>query len=360
MVAIIALVLTANIANADFTFGTPTNLGPTVNSAQDENGVCISRDGLSLYLTSNRPGGYGGYDLYVVTRNTTDDDWNRPVNLGAPANSQHSCWRPCISSDSCLLFFSDGHAGLPGTPLPGGLGGGGDIWMLTRDAADEPWGAPLNIGAAVNSQHAIFPDLSPDGLSLYFTSHRPGTRGHCDIMMAVRENTSEPFGDPIFLESVNSAAYGEWAPDISDDGLILWFFRSTELNILIARRSTRDGEFGVSVELPEPINTPHVEAWPNLSADGCTLYFASNRPGGLGAMDLWQAPIIPIVDLNGDSIIDSDDMCIMVDYWGTDNSLCDIGPMPWGDGIVDVQDLIVLAEHLFEEVPPIEPVEAVE
>ena len=69
-------------------------------------------------------------------------------------------------------------------------------------------------------------------------------------------------------------------------------------------------------------------------------------------MDLWQVPIIPIVDLNGDGIVDAADMCIVVDNWGTDNQLCDIGPMPWGDGIIDVQDLIVLAEHLFEEVPP--------
>jgi len=46
-------------------------------------------------------------------------------------------------------------------------------------------------------------------------------------------------------------------------------------------------------------------------------------------------------------------MCIMVDHWGENYSLCDIGPMPWGDGIVDVEDLIVLAEHLFEESPPI-------
>jgi N-acetylneuraminic acid mutarotase len=62
----------------------------------------------------------------------------------------------------------------------------------------------------------------------------------------------------------------------------------------------------------------------------------------------------PIVDFNGDGIVDATDMCIMVDNWGTDNPLCDIGPMPWGDGIVDVQDLIVLAEHLFEEFPPVE------
>ena len=70
-----------------------------------------------------------------------------------------------------------------------------------------------------------------------------------------------------------------------------------------------------------------------------------------GYLDLYQTPIIPIVDLNGDGIVDALDMCIMVDHWGTDYSLCDIGPMPWGDGIVDVQDLIVLAEHLFKEVP---------
>jgi hypothetical protein len=60
--------------------------------------------------------------------------------------------------------------------------------------------------------------------------------------------------------------------------------------------------------------------------------------------------IEPVVDLNGDGIVDAADMSAIVDHWGTDNSLYDIGPMPWGDGIVDVEDLTVLAEHLFEEV----------
>ncbi len=84
------------------------------------------------------------------------------------------------------------------------------------------------------------------------------------------------------------------------------------------------------------------------------LYFHSPRSGGFGISDIWQASIEPIVDLNEDGIVDATDMCIMVDNWGTDEPLCDIGPMPWGDGIVDVQDLIVLAEHLFEEIPPVE------
>jgi hypothetical protein len=95
-----------------------------------------------------------------------------------------------------------------------------------------------------------------------------------------------------------------------------------------------------------------MDATAEISPDGSTLLFTSNRPGGQGGLDLWQASIIPIVDLNSDGIVDSADMVIIVDHWGTDNPLCDIGPMPWGDGVVDVQGLIVLAEHLFEEFPP--------
>jgi N-acetylneuraminic acid mutarotase len=60
----------------------------------------------------------------------------------------------------------------------------------------------------------------------------------------------------------------------------------------------------------------------------------------------------PPPDFNGDEIIDAADVSIMIDYWHTDNPLCDIAPAPCGDGIVDVQDLIVLSEHLFEEVLP--------
>ena len=59
---------------------------------------------------------------------------------------------------------------------------------------------------------------------------------------------------------------------------------------------------------------------------------------------------IPKVDFNGDGIVNSDDMCIMVDHWDTSYPLCDIGPMPWGDGFVDIQDLIVLSEYLFEDI----------
>jgi hypothetical protein len=70
------------------------------------------------------------------------------------------------------------------------------------------------------------------------------------------------------------------------------------------------------------------------------------RPGGLGGSDLWLAPILPIVDFNADGKVDIADVAIMIEHWHTDYALCDIGPMPWGDGFVDAQDLIVLAEYM--------------
>jgi hypothetical protein len=94
-----------------------------------------------------------------------------------------------------------------------------------------------------------------------------------------------------------------------------------------------------------------------FSAACSTIYFSRGKQisGGpvtaWASYDIWQVDVIPLVDLNGDGIVDATDITIMVDNWHTDNPLCDIAPAPLGDGFVDIQDLIVLAEHLFEEVP---------
>jgi hypothetical protein len=114
----------------------------------------------------------------------------------------------------------------------------------------------------------------------------------------------------------------------------------------MATRKRIDEPFGLPVKFPAPINYPgYDDCNPKFSADGSTLYFCSNRPGGSGDYDLWHAPIIPIVDFNGDEIVDSDDILFMIEHWGTDEPLCDIGPTPLGDGVVDVHDLQVLMNY---------------
>jgi len=89
------------------------------------------------------------------------------------------------------------------------------------------------------------------------------------------------------------------------------------------------------------------------------IYFSSERPGGFGGIwgDIYQARIIPIVDFNSDGNINTDDLLILIGYWGQNEPLCDIGPMPYGDGIVDIKDLEVFMSYWEKENIPENPQE---
>ena len=68
-------------------WSTPLNLGPVINTGYNDQHPAISKDGLSLYFTSNRPGGYGADDLWVSQRTSADEAWGPPQNLGATINT---------------------------------------------------------------------------------------------------------------------------------------------------------------------------------------------------------------------------------------------------------------------------------
>jgi predicted secreted protein len=352
IVLVLALGMATGIANADFIFGTPTNLGPVVNSPEHDYGPSISADGLALYFHSERPGGHGDADLWVATRPTKEYQWGEPVNLGSTVNSLYRDNGACISANGLELYFS--------STRPGGHGEF-DIYVSTRATPDDDWKPPVNLGAVVNTG-AIdrFPSITGNGLELYFSSRRPGGYGNDDVWVTTRTTRYDPWGEPVHLGTTINTYADDRFPSISSDGLVLFFYSfqrsggSGNADLCMTMRGTIQDDWNTPVTLGPIVNTPYSDSGPGISADGRTLFFSSDRPGGLGPWDLWQAAIIPIVDLNGDGIVDCADMCEMVDHWGTDEQLYDIGPMPWGDGIVDVQDLIVLAEHLFEGIPPVE------
>jgi Tol biopolymer transport system component len=340
LVGFVAAIVFCGSANADFTFGEPVNLGSTVNSSGFDCSPSVSTDGLELYFLSDRPGGYGNYDIWMATRLTTDDPWNTPVNLGSVVNSSDWEVSPDISADSLSLYFDGG-------PISRS-----DIWVTERTAKDQPWGTPVELDPNVNFASWLYcPGISPDGLQLYFESED-------EIWFSTRQTQSDPWQPAINLGPPVNSSYHDSGPDISIDGLAMFFHSDRpggygDQDLYMATRKTIDSSWGEPINLGPNINTSYSESDPSVSADGRMLYFSeypNPRPGGIGDLDIWQAPIIPIVDFNGDGFIDSADIWIMIDHWGEDYSLCDIGPMPWGDGTVDVQDLILLAEHLFEQV----------
>src|SRR5262245_53696984 len=86
-------------------WSTPVNLGSVVNAPSFDTGATLSKDGKTLYFGSNRPGGMGGFDLYVSHRQTVNDLWGAPVNLGPTVNTPSLEAVPVFSPDGHRMFF---------------------------------------------------------------------------------------------------------------------------------------------------------------------------------------------------------------------------------------------------------------
>jgi len=341
LVLVLALFMGAQVANADFTFGGPTNLGATVNSAFGDYDPHLSPNSLSLYFASNRPGGSGSDDLYVTTRDSATDPWRQPANLGPTINSSSYEDDPSLSMDELSLFFVSSRSGGSGNT---------DIWVATRLTRDDLWDRPVNLGLLVNSAYEEQdPSLSNNGLELYFSSNRPGGHGLYDIWIATRETVNADWGAPVNLAPTVNTSYSDHSPSISADGLTLFFCRGMSYlvtDLWAARRNTQDDAWGEPVNLGPVVNILGSNLDPDISADGLWLFWnSSDRPNNFSSWDLWQAPIIPIVDFNGDAIVDLKDFSKLAQHWGQNESSVDMGPTPLGDGVVDIQDVIVLAEY---------------
>jgi serine/threonine protein kinase len=288
---------------------TPTNLGSTVNSSAEDITPSISADGHSLYFASIRSGGWG--DLWVTTRATVSDPWDPPVNLGPTINSANTDETPCISADGLTLYFSSWRD----QGDPNGLGKM-DIWVAKRQTTDDQWGAPVNLGPTINTSVLDWsPSISSDGLELFIHSDRPSSSsyGGGELWVARRKTTDDPWSEPVNLgPPVNSPSL-EATPSISADGLLL-FFQSNRpggygsgADIWVAMRPTADANWGTPVNLGPVINTFGFDGHPMISADGSALYFVSSRPGGQGDTDLWQVSITPKPgDFRNDRDSDSD------------------------------------------------------
>jgi len=245
----------------------------------------ISRDGKSFYMASTRPGGLGGIDIWVSTRASVDADWGAPVNVGAPVNSE--------ANDFCPTLARDGHGFFFVSNRPGGCGGD-DIYESRVD--DGIWAPAVNVGcdeaggpnSAANEASPFPLPNATVGPTLFFSSNRSGGLGGADVYMS-RSRDGE-FRRGVLVPGVNSSA-DDGQPNVRRDGLEIFFFstRPSTLGLADLYSSTRAS---VTSAWSTPQNLgPHVnsadgaETRPSLSWDGTTLYFGSTRPGGEGSSD---------------------------------------------------------------------------
>jgi hypothetical protein len=333
-------------AQANFALGEPVNPGAVVNSPGGEQLPVLSPDGLELYFGSSRSGGYGGLDIWVTKRSNPEDPWGPPANLGPQINASGFDFAGGLSADGLTLYFGQG---------PWGNCTG---CMTTRATKDAPWAPPVRLGP-VFTVHECPGPISSDGLELFVSGARPGGFGSVDMWVITRATPSDPWGTPVNLgATINSPSYDlpVW---LSPDDLTLIFssnrpggFGSWDLWEIT--RSSKASAWGPPRNLGPLVNTLYSECGATISPDGRWCYFddyMAPRPGGLGACDIWQAPIIPIADFNADGKVDAKDMALLEINLGKNTTSCDIGPFPWGDGVVDERDLRVLMESLMTPGP---------
>ncbi len=234
-----------------------------------------------IYFSSNRPGGFGGWDLWTAT--PTPDGW-RVDNLGPQVNGPGDEVDPVLGSDGTSLFFSSNR--------PGGQGGF-DIYRTAFDLPTQAWRAPANLGETVNSPaDERHPTVRADLWTLYFASDRPGGFGGFDLYSAElvaggQFSTAQNLGD-----QVNTAA-NEQAPAISGSGAALYFAsdRPGGLGKLDLWKTVSDGGWSAPVNLGPGVNSADDDTDPSVRLDDGYFDFASNRAGGRGGFDLYQASL---------------------------------------------------------------------
>jgi len=300
------VVVVASLVGADTPkfsdWSTPENLGPIVNSAFLDQGPFISKDGLSFYFASTRPGCCGDNDFWVSQRASVDTPWGPPQNLGAIINTSARESTPTLSLDGHFLYFASSR--------PGGFGGL-DLYVSRRhDKQDDfGWQAPVNLGSGVNSVAAdlgpaLFMDSETETLTLYFYSTRP--RPGCPAGSGVRDiysSTLDENGEftPAVLVSELSTCFEDEQPAIRRDGLEL-FFVSDRLggfgagDIWVSTRASTADPWSSPVNLGSVINTAGIEGRPALSFDGKSLYFFSDGRGGFGGTDLFVSTREKVTD----------------------------------------------------------------
>lgn len=282
--AILAITATAVAAKSYGDWGAPVNAESLPGSSSSLN--TPSNDGCpilnpydgSLYMASNRPGGYGGLDIWIAPR--SGEGWGTPVNAGPAINSTADEFCPTPARGNRFFFVRR----LSPTDT--------DIYV-SKDLPNKGFQTPQRLSTGANAINSPYEEWSPswfetpDGHEvLYFSSTRVG---------APRQQIfySVDYGPAQLASGGVSSSASDARPNVRHDGLeIVWDSTRTGsqgTDIWTATRSSVDQPWGTAVQLGNGINSAGNESRASLSWDGTRLMFGSTRAGVEGAADIFTS-----------------------------------------------------------------------
>lgn len=237
-----------------------------------------SPDGLALYMATNRPGGKGGLDIWMATRESKESPWGAPVDLPEPVNSASDDFCPTPVEAHGLFFVSR-------RVIDGVTCGLGDIYFARRDESGA-WGDPQHFSCAPEGPNSALDEQGPSYAQgqLYFSSSSATVPGNLYVS---QRNGPLSFGAAIPIAELNDAAANDVQPNVRKDGREVVFSSNRAggqggQDIWSATRASADAPWGVPVNLGSGVNTGLGETRPSLSRDALQLLFGRAGPVGTG------------------------------------------------------------------------------
>jgi hypothetical protein len=270
------------------------NLGPTINTAYGERFSMISPDGLVLYFASDRPDGQGQlseqgrkpWDMYVAWRASVGEPFGEAVNLGPTVNSSYGDHSSAFSEDGHWMYFASAR--------PGGCGGY-DLYISYREDTGDHlgWQPAEHLGCTVNTRFDeacpffITDEQTGDPLVYLVRETVPADGPNYDIYISEVGDDMRELRSASLVSELSSPAHdGHFEPrhgfiwsarDGGYGGSDVWVTDSLQRN-----------QWSEARNMGPAINTEYAETLPSGTTDG-QLFFPSNRPGGYGDFDVYVA-----------------------------------------------------------------------
>lgn len=266
-------------------------LSETINTPYYEYTPFIMPDESTLYFQSDRPGSIGGYgDFDIWVSENKNNSFSIPINPGSKLNSKDYQGTPSLrinAENNLEIYYTIAQS--PNQPQNTQT----DLYYSVYK--DGRWIEPIPLYTFNTPFHERMPSISRDGKTLYFSSDRPGGFGKDDIWVSFYNTDKKKWEKPQNAGDAINTISSEISPSAHPDNTTLYFASNKKESIggydIYVTQKLPENEWGQPKNLGKPYNTRYDEEYPSVTLDGKTMYFTSNRPGGYGKFDIYQADV---------------------------------------------------------------------